>query len=244
MYGPTEVIRLDTYFIGNLRSIMKINIFFKYLIKFFSRNPLLWIVIAFFIIFCLFIKKYVPSSSSEVASWIQAFGSVMAIFAAIWISDRQETVALDSKRRSILAIVEAVYQRAEIYRSMILNSDFENHLPNSELYNVYDRSVITGITRALSGIPLYEVGSSEGVMALILLNDQFLFLGKEIENFMAGIHNHPDFSKQLEQLAGPENKDLRSKCSKDMFKLLAKNTEIHLNKIKELYLTINTSIKF
>jgi len=29
-----------------------------------------------------------------------------------------------------------------------------------------------------------------------------------------------------------------------MFKILAKNIEIHLNKIKELYLTINTSIKF
>ncbi len=222
---------------------MKINIFFRYFLKFLPKNPLLWIVISFFLMFCLFIKKYVPSSSSEVASWIQAFGSVMAIFAAIWISDRQEAITLNSKRKSILAIVEAAYQRAELYRAMIFDSDFKNQIPNSKLYGVYDKTIISGITRALSGIPLYEVGSPEGVMALILLHDQFYFLGNEIDAFMVGIYNHSDFSEELNKLTGLENKDLRSNLAQTMFDVLANNVKVHLDKIKELYFIINSVMK-
>jgi hypothetical protein len=91
------------------------------------------------------------------------------------------SMELESRRQSILAVAEAAEERAQ--RIDTAMEDPENTAP---LYDVYDKTIIDGIVRALTDIPIHEIGSRDAVLALLSLRDQYVFLGVAVETFIAG----------------------------------------------------------
>lgn len=188
---------------------------------------------------------YQPHKSDAVAAWVQAFGSIAAIVGAVWIGNRQVQAALSTearasagRRKSILAIAEAAYEHSERFRRLLAQSD-----PRASLSLNYHESIINGVAEALGSVPFHEVGSRDGVMALLSLRDQLLFLKKSIETFLAGPWRHPDLGPQLEQhkLAG-DNAIVRD-LLESTNKILARNVVTHLDVIRENYLSLAEAVR-
>ncbi len=128
------------------------------------------------------------------AAWVQAVFSVLAIAGAYWIGKSQSRAALQSvehahrlvlaeKRKAILSIIEAAGVRTKaISDAFDLTSESEMLL---QLYKIYDKTIIDAMVRALSSVPMYDVGSTAGILALQSLHDQVVFLGKSVEAFIA-----------------------------------------------------------
>jgi hypothetical protein len=82
--------------------------------------------------------------------------------------------------KSILAIAEAAFDRARRIGEAI-----SQHERNPvAVYQVYDRTVIDSLVDALTNIPVHEIGSREGVLAILDLRDQTRFLGASVETFI------------------------------------------------------------
>lgn len=143
--------------------------------------------------------------SSEAAGWIQAIGTVVAIIAAFLIAEHQsksslktivnaQKLAEDFKKNGTLAVVRAAKTHATNIGNAIV--------PESplQIYEVYDRSIIDGLVSALSAAPLYELGSTNAVVALLALRDQFVFLGNAVDTYIAGPWKHEHIGPMLESL--------------------------------------------
>jgi hypothetical protein len=99
------------------------------------------------------------------------------------------------------------------------------------LYTVYDKSIIDGVVRALTDMPVYEIGSRDGVIALLSLRDQFVFLGIAMEAFIAGPANHPEMKKALDSLMESTKGTQRKRLLEHGNEILANNARKHLNEI-------------
>lgn len=102
-----------------------------------------------------------PVQSADYAAWVQAFGSIGAIFYAVSIADRQrrETALRDAQARSArLAAVRGITEHAvDIVGNAtvaLLNlSDAESYLSQ------YDQSEFEEAFRVLQQIPMLELGT-------------------------------------------------------------------------------------
>lgn len=66
------------------------------------------LVALLFILIASVFFRYQPHSSEAVATWVQAFGSIGAILAAIWIMQRQSKKARDDDEAETRAFVQAI----------------------------------------------------------------------------------------------------------------------------------------
>jgi len=143
------------------------------------------------------------------ASWVQAVFSILAIIAAFLIGQQQARAALKSterahqllqaeKRRSIEAIIQST-RDIVIGIGNVLKAQTEIAMTRAALYEVYDEVVIDGISGALASIPIYDVGSSDGVGALQKLRYHIVFFGNNVRAFIDGPWNHPELRLGLEQ---------------------------------------------
>ena len=140
-------------------------------------------------------------------AWLQATASVAAIIAAFIVGKWQATAALTavaaahtleerSRRRSILAIAEAGAEHAR--RIGIALSAGDRIQASVALIDVYDKSIVDGMVRALTDVPVHEVGSRDAVIALLALRDQFVFLGITMEKYQAGPWRDPELKEAIE----------------------------------------------
>ena len=120
-------------------------------------------------------------TTAELAAWAQALGSIGAIIAALIVVWLQPRAALKVRQRSILAIAEAGLARIEEIRGAFAHDDPLKIA--STLSVAYHPTVVDAIVHALTNVPAHEVGSRDGVIALLSLRDQFTFLQKSIEIF-------------------------------------------------------------
>jgi hypothetical protein len=188
---------------------------------------------------------YPIKSSSDVAAWLQAIGSIGAILGAVWIGNRQVRAALSAearasagRRKSILAIAEAAYAHSEQFRRLLEEPD-----QRASLSLNYHESIINGIVEALAGIPFHEVGSRDGVMAVLSLRDQLLFLKKSIEIFLAGPWKHPDIGPDLERYRLAGEKAVVNDVLKTTNHVLARNIGNHLDVIRANYLALAEAVR-
>lgn len=188
---------------------------------------------------------YQPHTSESVAAWVQAFGSVAAIVGAVWVGNRQVQAALSAearasagRRRSILAIAEAAHEHSERFRRLLAQSD-----PRASLSLNYHESIINGVAEALGSVPFHEVGSRDGVMALLSLRDQLLFLKKSIEVFLAGPWKHPDLGPELERYKAAGETAIVHGQLKTANNILAKNVVNHLDVIRENYIALAEAVR-
>lgn len=144
--------------------------------------------------------KLFPGNGSDdgqaLAAWIQAIGSISAIVGALWINERQTKAALASveraqllvdsaKRKSFLAIAKTANEYAERIGKAISSDEVK-----SRMHSSHNSTMANGITQALTRIPVHEIGSHEGVTALLYLLHNFSLLNQATEEFKV-IDFHP-----------------------------------------------------
>src|ERR1700738_3471320 len=118
-------------------------------------------------------------TSSHWAGWVcAAIGAVSAGIYVVWLGPG---AALKVRQKSILAIAQAGLARAKQ-----IGEAFER--PGSldivtVIYTIRHRTLLDGIVEALTNVSVHDIGSREGVVALLNLRDQFQFLGPSIEIF-------------------------------------------------------------
>jgi hypothetical protein len=135
--------------------------------------------------------------------------------------------------KSILAIGEAAFDRAQRIGEAV-----SCHASDpAALYNVYDKTVITSLTAALTSVPAHEIGSRDAAIAVLDLRDQIRFLGDSVETFKDP-RPDPDTAKMLPTL-DPAQAQAVLKQRKI---ILAKNVKMHVDKITELYAMLNRAI--
>ncbi|WP_290602339.1 hypothetical protein [Janthinobacterium sp.] len=129
-------------------------------------------------------------NKSEWAYWVQALGSIGAIFGAYFLGERQSTKAAEAainlrdkdrstKLDSIFAICTAALNRAELVERIFCRTETER----DRRFFDYDHSLLTGVAAALDAIPLHEIGQADAVIATLELKDQVRFLIPCIDAF-------------------------------------------------------------
>lgn len=194
---------------------------------------------------------HLPGDSSAWASWIQAVGSIVAILGAYYVGERQGRTALASverghtlaeraKRRAILAIGEAAFERAKKIENVL-----KGEKPRENMFLVYDKSIARSISGALSAIQLQDVGSREGVLAILDIRDQFVFLEQSMDVFLAGPWKHPELKLALEEYKNgyPDRPNLLSDLLKTSFGVLAANVQVHIDEIRRRYSVLSSELE-
>jgi len=190
--------------------------------------------------------KWPPDKSGDWSGWAQAVGSIVAIFGAFRISERQtrdafasvanaQALADSAKRKSILAIAEAANDQVNN-----IDGIFSSKEIRANLSMAFHQSILDSMVGALSAVPFHEVGSRDGVLALLNIRDQFVFLGKSIEVFLDGPDKHSGFQ---ENIKGYEDNIATIRQIRETFSgVLAGNVKVHLREINESYKILEKSI--
>src|ERR1019366_3889683 len=140
-----------------------------------------------------------------------------------------------SRQRSILAIAEAADEHARRIGELFITTGIESSVA---LYTVYDKSIIDGVVRALTDVPVHEIGSRDGVMALLSLRDQFVFLGINVEEYKKPASEAPQLQHSLEHLSGPENSKARQELIEQYRTIMAKNVRMRVEQIRKDYMSL------
>ncbi len=126
---------------------------------------------------------------SEWAAWVQAIGTVAAVYGAFWLHRHR----LDVDRRKQVGNILAVVKATEEFTAT-LKAAFDGPggaALETALIETHGSLVINAFLRALHEIPVQDVGVPAGVVALLSLRIQVEILGKEIESFRdLGKTNH------------------------------------------------------
>lgn len=180
-------------------------------------------------------------SSEGAPAWIQAIGSVAALFIAIRISRSSINHAASEKRKTIFAIAEAAHTHACNIRKAIDVMGW-NSGNNFQIYEVYDKTIIEGVVKALQGVPMHELGSSKAVLAMLSLTDQMVFLGSAVETLLQGPYKHPVLGKALESRDQNDHAQLQ-RLAATGFSVLQNNARRHLTKIDQDYEALKESLR-
>jgi hypothetical protein len=211
------------------------------------RLPILgWLVAAFATAIILWQCFPAGADGQTLAAWFQAIGSIAAIFAVILVGKEQAQATLDAvtrahsigqhgQRRSILAVAEAAAEHAKR-----IGDAFSEPDPRIALAFRYDKSIVNGTIQALSSAPTHEVGSRDGVIALLSLRDQFVFLETNMEAYIAGPFADPLLKKAIDSCG--DDRKMRQQTIDSGNAGLAKNVKIRLAKIREDYESLERAI--
>lgn len=186
--------------------------------------------------------------SADSSGWVQALGTIFAIAGSLHIANNQyrenlesaiysQKIAKDAKIKSILAVVGVAKHHATN-----INNTIPEEIP-IKIYSVYDQSIINNVIEALSAAPLYEIDSPEAITALLSLKHQFLILGRQTEEYIAGPWMHKDIGPMLETLKGPEHNSRRHQTLMQCQKRLANNVKRRVEYIYKDIDTIETQLK-
>ena len=180
-------------------------------------------------------------SKQDYPAWIQAIGSVAAIVYAVRISRSSINHAASEKRKTIFAIAEAAHTHACNIRKVIDVMAW-NSANNIRIYEVYDKTIIEGVVKALQGVPMHELGSSKAVIAMLSLTDQMVFLGSSVEILLQGPERHPELGKTLKN-SYRDDYEKRQELAASGYSVLQYNVRVHLNKIDQDYEALKESLR-
>jgi len=194
--------------------------------------------------------KIFPSGNDgqTAASWVQGVGTILTIAGAFLISEQQTRVALratldaqqaqeKARQHGIMAVAEAADEHARR-----MTEALESANVYLALASVYDKTIIDGVVRALGDAPVHEIGSRDGVLALLSIRDQFVFLGNAMEVFLARPWNHPELGPLLEQLSDPADRTQRLALLSQSETVLAGNVKVHLRSARDHYQLLRNAV--
>lgn len=122
------------------------------------------------------------------SGWAQAIGSIIAIFAAFFLGERQAQKArmdaidlvrfeLRNRKQSILEIARAAKLRSDLVRDVFVTD------PDSlRRYAEYDHVLIEGVIVGLESAPIYEIGNARAINDFLEIKVQCRLLIKAIDD--------------------------------------------------------------
>lgn len=115
----------------------------------------------------------VDLNRSECAAWVQAYGSIAAIVAAICIGYRQIKAVLQQTKDANFAAAEALCELSKA--AFNLQKHFEKNLSSRDAVHeagdtglVFDMAMLEGLEKSLSAIQFHQLPASLVRLALIL----------------------------------------------------------------------------
>lgn len=180
-------------------------------------------------------------SSANTPAWVQAIGSLVGLAIAIYVSKSPIKHAAKARRATIFAIAEAAHAHTQSIRAAVDSLDWKTG-SNIEIYKVYHKSVIEGVAQALQRVPIHEIGTSKGVLALLSLTNQLIFLGSAVEELIGGPYRHPEMSKTLKSIA-EKDYERHQKLLETSYSVLKHNVTIHLDQIDRDYEELKVSLR-
>lgn len=173
-------------------------------------------------------------------AWIQAIGSILALAIAISVSKISVNHAASTRRKTIFAIAEAAHAHACNIRNAIDAMEWLKG-NNTQIYTAYNKVVIDGIVKALQAVPMHELGSSKGVLAILSLTNQMVFLGTAVDSLLQGPYQHPGITKVLDSI-DKNDRALRQEICATGFSTLQNNARLHLDQIDKDYSSLKESL--
>jgi hypothetical protein len=182
-----------------------------------------------------------PSGASNAPAWVQAVGAVVAIFASYFIGRKQAKAALiavneahrkaeQSRRKCITAIAEAAQKQVQkIEESLSKGTPADVRFA---LFVSYDKSIVVSMGNAIGNVPFHDVGSSDGVIALLMMRDQFVFLGKAMQALVDGTQPGSDASVGFKAIEDPVQ---RKEAEALWYDVKIRNARNHMGRIREHY---------
>lgn len=175
------------------------------------------------------------AETKDLPAWIQAGGAVLAIIASFWVSDLGRQADQRRKMQAIAAVIQAAQKFAAEVEKLVNTPDRDLGMANPAIYNLYHREVTNGLAKALSDIPLLELGMHGAVRAVLSLHGQFLhFLPPTIEAYIDGPQNHLDMKDKVrdyDDLPLPERTVKQRQLRETQFAVLANNLKTRLGRI-------------
>lgn len=178
-------------------------------------------------------------SSEGAPAWIQAIGSLVALFIAIRVSRLSVEHAGVLRQKTMFSVVEASHQFASSIRTAVeLIGDEPGS--NAELYNVYHKDVMAGMIQALQALPVHEFGTGRQVISTLGVTDQMVFLGRAAEKLLCDPTLLPEYKRGFSQLDGDRKGSREFRAT--ITRVLKRNALTHLDKIEEFYKELKQSI--
>lgn len=198
-------------------------------------------IIAGLILLGVFVWKF-PTNSQEWAAWVQAIGSIAAIIGSLWVARSQNKASLErvmeaqrlaeeSKRMAVFALGEAAVERVKPIKDALEQKD-----PRSALYRVHHSSVVHSLAGAISAAPIHELGSKEGILALLAIRDQLLFLEESIERL------HTNAGKLSKEDRQEWTQQEREKYDQSFENTLRCNVKTNLVEIEKQFQALSASM--
>ena len=211
--------------------------------KRFNRWACLFIVSTFVLVG---IYWSLGGATCDLPAWIQAGGSILAIIASFGIADWGRSSENRERRENVFAVVKAAHEYAGKIRKSVDDSVLSGQMVDPVISHLYHRSITDGFSRALANIPFHEVGTSEGIAAILDMQIQFeRFMPNSLEKFIAGPQNHPAFLEakaQLDVRNHPERYTKEKELHNMLFKRLADNVRDNLTRIDDSFHCINEAM--
>lgn len=133
------------------------------------------------------------------------------------------------RRRSIVSVARAATEHARRIGDALDQGDPGHAM----MYNVYDKTIVDGMVHALTNVPAHEVGSPDGVIALLALRDQFAFLGVQMEQYLAGPWKHEEIKRAIESCG--DDQKAQSATIQSAEKVLEGNVRTRLKQIQRYH---------
>jgi hypothetical protein len=136
-----------------------------------------------------------PLWTQEAAGWVQAIGSIAAIWFAYLSGQKQardalvavreaDKIAADRKLAAVLAVVDSAQRHAH-ETAKPFKDDKVSFLM---LHIYYSNHLMTNMKQALETIPAHELGSYDAVSALLILRQSMNDLHGNVERAVAKFH--------------------------------------------------------
>lgn len=174
---------------------------------------------------------------SLMAAWVQAVGSIAAIVGAVWGIRYQMERSERKRLESILAVAEAAIERVDLVGRLMSEPD-----PRISLVREFDQSMLDGVLSAFAGVPVHEVQSGKGVIALMALRDQLGFLGRAIAVCIDGPDSNPPFERILQKTLVSEGPDAWQELRVRFDGILKENVMTHVKVSREQYAALIKSV--
>lgn len=209
-------------------------------------NPIICLFLVTTAVLLWLYCKYLPNAEKDIAAWIQAGGSILAIIASLGIADWSRKSKQSEQQKNVFAVVQAAHAFAKKISKVTDDSKASELMVNHDIHSLYHRNITDGFARALANIPFHEVGTSEAVAAIIDMQVQFeRFMPNSLDLFIAGPQNHPsylDAEASLDLPNHPERYQKSQMLYESSFTTLAENLRGNLKRIDYDFQLINDAL--
>lgn len=187
-------------------------------------------------------------NSGNVASWVQAVGSILAIIGAYIVGERQSGATLRatqeahrlgerSRREGMFSVLKTAHSFAKV-----IDAALADESKPLKMYDVYHPSLIDSLVDLMSKLPVSELGSDEAIGAFVMFNGQFIFLKESLNEYVGGAYT----DKVKADIQNLEEQGYRGKTKEIVdgkWGALTHNVQIHLESIDTNFACLEAAFK-